>query len=368
MSDAELKARRAQVAELTRELEEANRGLIALYTELERAKEAEARLAAIVHASDDAMFSMTLDGLVDSWNPGAARLLGYRAEDVLGHPVEMLVPERAREQLDAARARLLAGERSHAHDTWRRRQDGTLVEVSATLSAMRGPEGELIGFSAVLRDLTRRSKAEADLAAARAGQEVMADRERIARDLHDLVIQRIFGAGLALHGAINLAPGPDVERRLEAVIHELDATVSEIRSTIFALSQPPGEGTGVRARLQQAVSAATSTLGFTPSLTFNGAVEAAVPYALQDSLLAVLREALANVARHAQASAVEVSLSTGDELVLRVVDDGTGLRPVGRRSGLRNLQQRAESRGGSCSVANGRRGGTELDWRVPLRR
>lgn len=368
MSDAELQARRAQVTELTRVLEETNRRLVALNTDLERAKEAEARLAALVHASDDAMFSMTVDGLIDSWNPSAVRLLGYRAEDVLGRPVEMLVPEGARAQLAAARARLQAGERSATYDTWRRRQDGSLVEVFATLSAMRGAEGQLIGFSAVLRDLTQRSRAEADLAAARASQEVMADRERIARDLHDLVIQRIFGAGLALHGAINLAPGPDVEHRLEAVIHELDATVSEIRSTIFALSQPSGDGTSVRARLQEAVSAATPTLGFTPSLTFQGAVEAVVPYPLRDSLLAVLREALANVARHARASAVAVSLSAGDELVLRVIDDGTGLRPEGRRSGLRNLQQRAESRGGSCRVTNGRHGGTELDWRVPLRR
>lgn len=368
MSDAELEARRAQVTELRKELEETNRGLIALYTDLERAKEAEARLAAIVQSSDDAIFSMTLDGLIDSWNPGAERLLGYRAEDVLGQPVEMLVPEGAREQLDAARARLRAGKRSDAHDTWRRRRDGALVEVSATLSAMRGREGQLIGFSAVHRDLTARRRAEAELATARAEHEVTADRERIARDLHDLVIQRIFGAGLALHGAVNLAPGPDVERRLEAVIHELDATVSEIRTTIFALHQDPADATGVRARVQQAVSAATPTLGFTPSLTFHGPVEAAVPYAVQESLLAVVREALANVARHAHASAVRVSLSAGDELVLRVVDDGRGLQPGGRRSGLSNLQQRAQSRGGSCTVANGRGGGTELDWRIPLRR
>ena len=368
MSDAELEARRAQVNELARELEETNRGLIALYTDLERAKEAEARLAAIVQASDDAMFSMSPDGLIESWNPGAEQLLGYRAEDVLGRPVDMLVPDEAKAQLDAARARLEAGERSEAHDTWRRRQDGSLVEVSATLSAMRGPEGQLIGFSAVLRDLTARRRAETELAAALADQEVMADRERIARDLHDLVIQRIFGAGLALHGAVNLAPGHDVERRLEAVIHELDATVSEIRTTIFALHQTPDDAAGVRGRLQQAVSAATATLGFTPSLAFEGPVEALVPSAVEESLLAVVREALANVARHARASAVRVSLSAGDELVLRVVDDGRGLQPGGRRSGLHNLQQRAESRGGSCTVETGPSGGTVLDWRVPLRR
>src|SRR5919198_554630 len=197
MSDAELEARRAQVNELARELEETNRGLIALYTDLERAKEAEARLAAIVQASDDAMFSMSPDGLIESWNPGAEQLLGYRAEAVLG-------------------------------------------------------------------DLTARRRAETELAAALADQEVMADRERIARDLHDLVIQRIFGAGLALHGAVNLAPGHDVERRLEAVIHELDATVSEIRTTIFALHQTPDDAAGGGGRPQQAGSPAPPPPRFPP--------------------------------------------------------------------------------------------------------
>lgn len=368
MSDAELEARRAEVLELTRELEATNRGLIAVYTELERAKEAEARLAAIVQSSDDAIFSMTPDGLIDSWNPGAQRLLGYPEADVRGRTVDMLVGDEGRAKLEGARAKLLGGARSAAYDTLWRRRDGSLVEVAATLSTMQGGEGQLIGFSAVLHDLSARRQAEADLAAARADQEVMADRERIARDLHDLVIQRLFGAGLALHGAVNLAPGPDVEHRLESVIHELDATVSEIRTTIFALHQSPHEPMGVRARIQQAMSAATSTLGFTPRLSFEGPIEALVPAAVLESLLAVVREALTNVARHARASAVEVSLSAGEELVLRVVDDGRGLQPGGRRSGLRNLQERAESRGGSCTVATGPRGGTELDWRVPLRR
>jgi PAS domain S-box-containing protein len=367
MSEEELHAQRVEIAELTRELEETNRGLIALYTELARAKEAEARLAAIVQSSDDAMFSMTPDGVVDSWNPGAEWLLGYTAAEALGQRVEELVSEEARGQLAAAQARLRTGERVEPYDTWQRCRDGSLVQVAATLSAMRDPEGQLIGISAVLRDQTERTRAEAALAAARTDQEVMADRERIARDLHDLVIQRIFGAGLALHGAVSLGPGPEVSDRLETVIRELDATVSEIRTTIFALQQTPQDAMTVRSQVHQAVSDAARTLGFQPSLRFEGPIEAAVPDGIREHLLAVVREALSNVTRHARASAVEVTLSVGEHLVLQVADNGCGLGRVTGRSGLRNLQERAAAYGGSSTVGNRAGGGTELAWWIPLR-
>src|SRR5205807_3086793 len=142
MSD-ERAAARDEVTDLRRELEETNRGMIALYAELEEARRLEARLAAIVQSSDDAMLSTTPDGVIDSWNPGAERLLGYTAGEAAGLPIGALVPEEHRAELDAALDRLTAGDRSAAFDTWRRRRDGTLVEVALTLSAMRDPGGRL---------------------------------------------------------------------------------------------------------------------------------------------------------------------------------------------------------------------------------
>jgi two-component system, NarL family, sensor histidine kinase DevS len=358
---------RDEVGDLRRELEETNRGLIALYAELEDARAAAARLAAIVQSSDDAMYSMSPAGVIESWNAGAERLLGYVEAAIIGRHVDVLVPERDRGPLQQAMARLLAGERVLPYDTWRRRKDGSLVEVAVTLSAMRDPAGELIGYSAVLRDLTERRRREAELAAAHAAQQVMADRDRIARDLHDLAIQRIFGAGLALQAAASLVTAPELSGRLEAIIRELDATISEIRSMIFGLQYGRQAASSLRAQVQETVARAAHSLGYRPRLSIDGPIDAAVPDAVGEHLLAALRESLSNVARHARASRVEVDVRADQDLVLSVVDDGRGLGPATRRSGLRNLRERAEALGGTFAAGAGEGGGTRLVWSVPLR-
>jgi two-component system, NarL family, sensor histidine kinase DevS len=364
-AEAELVTRRREVAELMGELEATNRGLIALHGELERAREAEAQLAAIVRSSDDAMYSMTLDRRISSWNPAAERLLGHRAADIIGSPVEILVPETARADLDRAIERLQAGEPAARYETWRRRADGSLVEVIVTLSSMCDPEGRMMGYSALLYDLTERRRTEEELAAVRASQEVFAERDRIARDLHDLAIQRLFAAGISLQGTQTLAPAP-VAERIDRVIDELDATISEIRSTIFTLQHGPQQAASLRARLLEQASKAAGGLGFAPRVVFSGPVDAAVPDQVAEHLLAVVREALSNVARHAGARSVEVSVDAADELVLRVVDDGRGLGPSTRRSGLGNMADRARELGGSFSATGEDGAGTRLEWRVPL--
>ena len=197
---------------------------------------------------------------------------------------------------------------------------------------------------------------------------VFEDRDRIARDLHDLVIQRLFATGMMLQGAARLAVAPEVTERVNKAVDELDATIREVRSTIFALRNPAGEGpTGVRGRVLHEAAAAAPALGFEPSVTFVGPVDSTVPDDTAEQLLAALREMLANAARHARASRVEVALVVSEDVELSVTDDGVGIPEGGRRSGLANLAGRARELGGRARFGPGPDGvGTTVTWSVPL--
>jgi signal transduction histidine kinase len=197
---------------------------------------------------------------------------------------------------------------------------------------------------------------------------VLGDRDRIARDLHDLVIQRLFATGMALEGALRGMEPPERADRVRRAVDDLDTTIKEIRTAIFALQvHPQEERESLRAAVLSTCSAATSTLGFEPEVTFRGPVDALVPPEIAAPLLAVLTEGLSNVARHASATAVTVSVSADAERVsLAVADNGKGLAPGGRRSGLANLALRAEELGGAFSAASQPAGGTKLLWKVPL--
>ncbi len=196
---------------------------------------------------------------------------------------------------------------------------------------------------------------------------VFEDRDRIGRDLHDLVIQRLFAVGLTLDNAARMTTLPDVSDRITGAVDDIDATIKDIRRTIFELSTP-SSSSDLRAELGEAVAVATNALGFAPRLRTEGAVDSLVGADLRPHLLAVLREALSNVVRHANATSVVVHLRAADEVVLTVTDDGIGYVDNGRRSGLRNMAERAESLGGTVEVGQaGPGGGTVVVWRVPAR-
>lgn len=198
---------------------------------------------------------------------------------------------------------------------------------------------------------------------------MVAERERIARDLHDTVIQRIFATGLSLQSTLPLARDPDLRSRLEEAVADLDETIRQVRTTIFALEPPATAVPGVRNHILELCNEAARSLGFDPEVRFRGAVDRFVEGRLATELLSTLREALSNVSRHAQARHVEVDVSaSADEVHLRVVDDGVGVlarSPTG--NGLPNMAERAESLGGSFSLSTRPRGGSELIWQVPLR-
>lgn len=193
------------------------------------------------------------------------------------------------------------------------------------------------------------------------------DRERIARDLHDTVIQRIFAVALSLQAVeARAAVDAHLADRLRYAVDDLDETIRQIRTTIFALEPPPTAVAQLRSEALAVCTEARRSLGFEPELRFDGAVDA-VPPSIGGDALATLREALSNVARHARATRVTVSLvATDGALTVSVVDDGVGYQPLEGGNGLPNMAQRAEALGGRLHVAARPGGGTELEWRVPL--
>ncbi|MER5349663.1 GAF domain-containing protein [Kitasatospora sp. NPDC002551] len=220
---------------------------------------------------------------------------------------------------------------------------------------------------------------------------VFQDRDRIARDLHDLVIQRLFATGMMLEGAARRAIVPEVKVRIGEAVDELDATIQEVRTTIYAL-QHDNHGDApdtLRTRVLRECSQTAAALGFKPSVSFVGPVESLVGEKTSRQLLAALREMLSNTARHARASRVGVELDAtvhlddggrpvgGDPesldrggrpgVLLTVTDDGIGIPEGGRRSGLRNLARRAEALGGDAWHEPGPHGrGTRVRWTARL--
>ena len=509
-------------------------------TEVRAELQAEAHLAAIVSSSEDAIVSTDLNGTITSWNPGAERLLGYDAADMIGRSFWRLVPPDRHEEVEERMARVRSGMRVATADIKRLHRDGHAVDVAETMSIVREVSGEPGGFSTVLRDITERKQVEFELRtllaesqrrerwlaamseirlalfagteqpywlelttrrvselldadgvvmllpadddpsslevvssrgdgvrlekgerlaadeslagqtlrtgrsivgaelhaespssseqlggpvgpvvvsaltsssgslgvlvvcrspgrppfaavdvpmvesfaqqaglgleltrgqSERAQFSLVADRERIARDLHDHVIQRLFAVGMSLQAAAHSISDQRALDRIESSVEELDATIRDVRSTIFSLELQATEHvvTSPRSRILDVASTAAPALGFQPRLQFDGPIDTKVPESLVPDVLAVVREALSNTARHAEASIAEVHVRVGDELVIEVTDDGRGAHGRTRSSGLANLRHRAEERGGTMVVGAGRRDrGTRIEWRVPL--
>ncbi|GAA3514727.1 sensor histidine kinase [Actinocatenispora rupis] len=200
---------------------------------------------------------------------------------------------------------------------------------------------------------------------------VFEDRDRIARDLHDLVIQRLFALGLGIEGISHLSPDPAVRERLEQAVHELDRTIRDVRTSIFTLREPAEASGGVRSELLRQVLDTAPMLGFEPRTSFDGPLDSVVRGPVRADLLATVREALSNIARHAEASAATVDVAldaTGRHLTLAVTDDGVGT-PADRtrNSGLANLAARAARWHGELTVGAGPGGrGTALNWTADL--
>ena len=199
---------------------------------------------------------------------------------------------------------------------------------------------------------------------------IVEDRDRIGRDLHDLVIQRLFAAGMQLQSAVRMVDQdpPEAKARVNRAVDELDETIRELRSTIYGLQAPLEGRPSLRAQVLQVVDAAAVQLGFSPSVRLDGLIDTRAGVEVAAHGLAALREGLSNAARHAHCSRVDVLVAvTGDVLLVQVEDDGVGMPASAVRSGLENLQSRAAQLDGVLLVEPGAVSGTRLCWQVPLR-
>ncbi|MFC5137310.1 GAF domain-containing protein [Actinomycetospora rhizophila] len=244
-------------------------------------------------------------------------------------------------------------------------------DVSGLLVAGREPgapefDAEQLPVVAAFADQAALALALAASRRAERELDVLADRDRIAADLHDHVIQRLFAVGLGLQSAQRRAARTDVAERIADAVDQLDQVVREIRTSIFDLHADPAGRPGLGGRIRAAVTELTAHGALTPVVRVTGPVDV-VPDDLADQVEAVVREGVSNAVRHAGAGGVVVTVSVGDELVVDVSDDGRGMPEAVALSGLLNLERRARAHGGDLTVSGRGEGpGTRLVWRVPL--
>jgi two-component system sensor histidine kinase DevS len=328
------------------------------------------RVHELLDAARDGLFIFDRSTLRFTYvNEGAAGQVGYTREQLLTMTPLHIAPEFTESQFRDRLAPLASGvEESTTFTTVHRRSDGVDVPVEVVVQAPAAsgqPEGG--SFVALVRDISDRVEAETRLHQAAQEMRLLEDRERIARDLHDIVIQRLFAAGMSLQGAASIIDEPDAVERIDRVIDELDETIRELRTAIYGLQTHTVRTGGLREGVMRVIAEERDALGTEPRVSLDGLVDV-VADDVAEHLLAVLREALSNAARHAQASSVEVSIQVNDAVTLRVVDNGVGLSggsSSGR--GLQNMADRALEMGGRSEVRDRPGGGTVVEWTVPNR-
>ncbi|MGY6499297.1 MAG: PAS domain-containing sensor histidine kinase [Acidimicrobiales bacterium] len=319
----------------------------------------------LMFGADDLRFTYVNQGAVEQTGVSRSELLE------LG-PLDLMVDhdEASLRSLLAPLVDRSVGSRSLT--TRHRRRDGSLMPVEVVVQCPHLGRGLEPTVVALVRDISERLEAEDRLREAHEEVQLLEDRERIARELHDTVIQRLFATGMSAQAVASRVGDPEVAARLHTVVDDLDTTIRDIRTAIFGL-QGGALGSGLRAQVLQVARDASAALGFTPRVHFVGPIDAMVPADVADHLVPTLREALSNVARHAAATSVEVTVAGVDETVtLQVDDDGVGPTAANDRSdpmgghGVVNMTRRAVELGGTCELRPGPNGGTLVVWQIPL--
>lgn len=287
-------------------------------------------------------------------------MFGTTIDATVGTPVDDFVPTTVRAEHARHRREFAAAPSRRPMGTGlrllARHSDGDSFPVEVGLSPLT-VGGALFTIAAV-RDTSERQAARSSLALAE-------ERERIARDIHDMVIQRVFAAGMSLQGVMSMTESTVVRDRLVAVTDDLDDTIRELRAAIFRLGSLDVDRS-LATQVRAVVDERSRFIGFVPHLVIEGSLDDIADY-VAEQLLATLTEALSNVARHAEASDVRIELVRHDEHVaLTVTDDGNGISGSPKpRGGLSNMMWRAAELGGSCAVEPNDPKGTRLVWQVP---
>ena len=326
-------------------------------------------ISGIIEAAPDGIVMIDGSGTIVLVNRQTEELFGYDRADLLGESVEMLLPGAVPGR--STRRIALATRSNLAHDRWEqassllgRKRDGTEfpIEISLSPLVVGGDHGAI----AMVRDITDRLESERLLHEAAEALQLLEDRERIARDLHDLVIQRLFAAGMALQATISRLDDQDVADRVSRVVDDLDDTIGQLRTVIFGLQDRRTAHPSIRSSVLEIVAEERAALGFEPRIRFDGPVDS-IGDAIAEHVLAVLREALSNVARHAHATEVDIHLAadahapspSGSPTTASAsrASRARGQRPAQRRrpggGARRDLQRHARARPAGPSSSGG---------------
>ncbi len=331
-------------------------------------RSAETIAAHVLESSPDGVLVVERGGRIAYANRSMHDLAG--ASSLVGQNVDELVPDAVRDRHRHLRRSYEADPKQRSMgsglELQLRRADGAEVPVEISLSPFDDGTGAHV--IAAVRDVTERRENDRRLALANEQLALVAERERIGRDLHDVVLQRLYGTGLSTQ-AIAAACDDVIAGRLATVVEEIDRIISEVRTIVFTLGTS-GRGT-LRQELADIVAQSRRVLGFAPSLRVDGPVESVLSDEIVPEMLASMREALGNVARHAAATSVDISIVVdGDSVVMTVIDDGVGppdpvVQPR-HGNGLLNLRARASMLGGICRLGPGQSRGSVLSWSVPF--
>ncbi len=316
----------------------------------------------------DGLVLVDASGSILATNDAFDELFGYDGRELIGRPVDVLVPAESRSDHVRLRQRFeanpvprpMAGSR-HLEG---QRADGSTFPINVSLAKLDTDSGT--HTFATVRDLTELIRVETEAATSKRQHAMALERERIAHDLHDTVIQRLFALGLTLEGLSPQVEVPELSQKLFTAVDTIDDIIDDLRSTIYGLRHRLGSGAPVRDRIFSVIDEMQQSLGFSPTLILSGQVESLEDPGLIEHLLAVIREALSNTARHASASEARVAIELTDGHVkLEVVDNGVGVKDHVPRSGLANLADRAVELDGSFEVRRRAPSGTLLRWSVP---
>jgi PAS domain S-box-containing protein len=331
-------------------------------TEQRRAQLAQARLAAIVESSDDAIISKTLEGVITSWNRGAQRIYGYTPEEVVGRSITILVPPENPDEIPGILEKLRRGEKIEHYETVRVTKDGRRLDISLTISPIRDSAGTITGASTIARDITERKRTEEALREIRD-----AERRRLARDLHDGALQDLAYTTAAMGLLLLNVQGTDLEDELQGMIDavrraarglrdvvndlrlEQDRPLPELAASLVQMNRVMARGREIDLEVDEDFP--STPLGETGT-----------------QMLRVIQEALTNARRHSGARRVLVRLgSSGGDLVVEIADDGQGFGPgTVFGVGLNSMRERAAAIGGELEVESNVGRGARVRLRAPL--
>jgi PAS domain S-box-containing protein len=342
-------------------------------TERSQAEQLRRVLASIVESSDDAIVSKDLNGVIASWNPGAERIFGYTADEVVGKSVTKLFPPDLQHEESAILERIRRGERIEHYETVRRRKDGRLVDVSLTVSPLRNAAGKITGVSKIARDVSARKKAEHDRLLALQEEE----RRRIANELHDSTAQHLVAIGLNLMKIrADAAREGKALDKLDEIDGLLEKAATELRAFTYLLYPPDLQSEGLAVTLGRYVEGFSTRTGLKITVNSCPGVDL-LSLSLQQALLRIVQEALANVYRHASATCVSVNFRlVGEKLDLVISDDGRGAeevtahqsgKPLRVGVGIPGMIARMHQFGGTLQVHSGPNG-TTVHATVPVDR